>query len=80
MQKKKQKFFLENSSLRGEEDTCFVTSQEFQNNWKNKLVDPSPNERRSAGLTKALHKGHVLSLSNLHRKIIDVSDNGKLIE
>lgn len=36
-----------------------------QNIWKNRLVDPSPNDFRSAGLTKALHRGHVLSLSNL---------------
>lgn len=43
---------------------------EFQNNWKNRLVDPSPNDRKSAGLTKALHKGQVLSLSNLQTKVI----------
>ncbi|KAK3003751.1 hypothetical protein RJ639_018321 [Escallonia herrerae] len=37
-------------------------NQKLQNNWKKRVVDPSPNDRRSAGLTKALHKGHVLSL------------------
>lgn len=36
-----------------------------QNSWKKRLVDPSPYDLRSAGLTKALHNGHVLSLSNL---------------
>lgn len=43
--------------------------------WKKRLVDPSPNDFRSAGLTKALHKGHVLSLSNLpsHNHILSTS-------
>lgn len=37
----------------------------LQNNWKKRLVEPSPNDFRSAGFTKDLHRGHVLSLSNL---------------
>lgn len=41
-----------------------------QNIWKKRLVEPSPNDFRSAGLTKALHRGQVLSLSNLHQVII----------
>lgn len=45
----------------------------FQKNWKNKLVDPSPNVRRSAGFTTARHRGQVLSLSNLKSKQLAVS-------
>lgn len=41
----------------------------LQNNWKKRLVEPSPNDFRSAGFTKDLHRGHVLSLSNLAAQI-----------
>lgn len=37
----------------------------YQNNWKYRLVDPSLYDLMPAGFTKALHNGHVLSLSNL---------------
>lgn len=49
-----------------------TTDNQFQNNSKNKLVDPSPNVLKPAGFTSALHKGHVLSLSNLKKKKHDI--------
>lgn len=45
---------------------CFV--YHLQNSWKNRLVEPSPNDLRSADFTNALHSGHVRSLSNLCKK------------
>lgn len=39
-----------------------------QNSWKNRLVEPSPNDLRSTGFTKARHSGQVRSRSNLERR------------
>lgn len=58
--------FEQDLELRSRKTSRFY-SRRFQNSWKNKLVDPSPNDLRSAGFTKALHNGHVRSLSNLKK-------------
>lgn len=51
----------------------------IQNNWKNRLVDPSPNVCRSAGLISTLHRGQVLSLSNLRNKL-NVNFRGQIAD